>query len=307
MSMTSAIKFVIKSLPGIREVVAERDQLLDERGIIPPGHFYSPIPSLAEVRRDESRIFGTRPRTIPGVEMNEKAQLRLLEEFVDLYESMPFTASKSEGFRYCFDNPAYSYSDAIHLHCMLRHLKPKRVVEVGSGYSSCVTLDTCQHFIDTPVATTFIEPYPELLTSLILDSDRQTIKIIPERLQDVDLDVFKALEQNDVLFIDSTHVGKVNSDVNRIFFEILPALSPGVHIHFHDVFYPFEYPKEWIYQGRSWNELYMLRAFLQYNSEFDIVLMNTFMQLFHRSFFEEKMPLCLKNSGGSIWLRKGKL
>src|SRR5690606_17050723 len=109
---------------------------------------------------------------------------------------------------------------------------------------------------------------------------------------------------NDILFIDSTHVSKINSDVNYIFFEILPRLASGVYIHFHDIFFPFEYPKAWVYEGRAWNEAYILRAFLQYNNAFSVVLMNTFMDQFHKSFFREHMPLCLINPGGSIWIRK---
>jgi len=128
--------------------------------------------------------------------------------------------------------------------------------------------------------------------------------VIPRRLQDVELREFGALGPNDILFVDSTHVGKIDSDVNRIFFEILPSLAAGVHVHFHDVFFPFEYPKEWVQQGRAWNEIYMLRAFLQYNSAFRVVLMNTFLEQFHEEFFRRRMPLCLRNRGGSIWIRK---
>jgi hypothetical protein len=152
--------------------------------------------------------------------------------------------------------------------------------------------------------TTFIDPYPALLISLVMERDKNRINLVPSRLQDVDLDTFEKLQANDILFIDSTHISKINSDVNRIFFDILPKLSSGVHVHFHDIFFPFEYPKDWIYKGIAWNEAYMLRAFLQYNSDFSIVLMNTFMEHFHEPFFQEKMPLCLKNTGGSIWIRK---
>ena len=218
---------------------------------------------------------------------------------------MPFRAHKREELRYYFENPAYSYSDAIFLHSMIRHVEPRRVIEIGSGFSSCVTLDTNELFFNGDIETTFIEPYPDLLLSLLKESDKENVCIISKRLQDVSLNVFEGLQADDILFVDSTHVSKINSDVNRIFFEILPALSSGVYVHFHDVFFPFEYPKEWIYLGRAWNEIYMLRAFLQYNSEFRIVLMNTFMEHFHEAFFRERMPLCLKNPGGSIWIRKG--
>jgi hypothetical protein len=187
---------------------------------------------------------------------------------------------------------------------MIRHLRPRRIIEIGSGHSSCVTLDTNERFFGDSIATTFIEPYPELLLSLVTPRDRERIKLIPMRLQDVPLSEFEALESGDILFVDSTHVSKVGSDVNRLFFDVLPALRAGVHVHIHDVFYPFEYPKEWIYGGRSWSELYLLRAFLQYNEPFRIVLMNTFLEHFHEAFFRERMPLCLENLGGSIWLRK---
>lgn len=289
---------------ALQAATAELASLREACGFVPPGHFYSPIPALAEIRRDEARIFAEPPRSIAGIALREADQLALLEEFAQLYPGIPFGEQPLPGLRYHYDNPSYAYSDGIMLHCMLRHLKPRRLIEVGSGFSSCVTLDTDQRFLGGTMALTFIEPYPDLLHSLTSDADRARITIIPTRLQDVPLDVFRQLEAGDVLFIDSTHVGKIDSDVNRVFFDILPALAPGVVIHFHDVFYPFEYPREWIWFGRAWNELYMLRTFLQFNSSFSVLLMNTFMAHFHRPFFEEKMPLCLKNTGGSIWLRK---
>ncbi|MCW0232844.1 MAG: class I SAM-dependent methyltransferase, partial [Ferrovibrio sp.] len=259
---------------------------------------------LDDVRKDESRIFGEITKNIPGIDMHEQQQLDLLEQFLPFYQDMPFGPGKRDGLRFFFDNPAYSYSDAIFLHCMIRSLKPKRIMEVGSGYSSCMTLDTNDMFFDGCIETTFIEPYPELLRTLIADSDQRNIRIMPTRLQEVDVREFENLQANDILFIDSTHVSKINSDVNYVFFDLLPRLASGVRIHFHDIFYPFEYPKAWVYEGRAWNEMYVLRTFLQYNSQFSIVLMNTFLSHFHESFFRTKMPLCLKNTGGSIWLRK---
>jgi hypothetical protein len=309
--MLTSFKAAIKKLPIFNRIVSERDKLYSELAVlkkdlrfVPPGHFYSPIPSMDEIIRDDSKIFGDIPRNIDGLDLHEAEQLRLLNQFVAYYDEMPFQAQKCEGLRYYFENPAYSYSDAIFLHCMIRHLKPNRIIEVGSGFSSCMTLDTNELFCGGSIATTFIEPYPELLLSLVKEADKSTIKTIPTRLQDVDLREFDALQANDILFIDSTHVSKINSDVNRIFFEILPRLSSGVYIHFHDIFYPFEYPKNWVYEGRAWSEAYLLRAFLQYNSAFSVVFMNTFMEHFHESLFQEKMPLCLKNTGGSIWIRK---
>jgi len=302
---------LIKQLPFIKPLVDERDHLHNlvtawKRHLryVPPGHFYSPISNLDEVRENESVIFGRSPEVLPGIDLGEASQLRLLEEFKIYYAELPFTANKTPGLRYFFENSSYSYSDAITLHCMIRHAQPKRIVEIGSGHSSCVTLDTNELFFSGEIKTTFIEPYPELFLSLIKPSDKESIQLLPSKLQDVDPAVFQSLEANDILFVDSTHVSRINSDVNRILFEILPALKSGVYVHFHDVFYPFEYPKEWVYEGRAWNEAYALRAFLQFNSAFRIVFFNTYLEHFHRAFFEEHMPLCLKNSGGSIWIQR---
>jgi len=301
----------IKKMPYIRSLVKERDQLHNlvtawkrHLGYAPPGHFYSPIPNLDEVKENESSIFGSMPEVIPGIDLAEASQLQLMDEFKTYYPEQPFTDHKTPGLRYYFENTSYSYSDAIILYCMIRHAKPKRIVEIGSGHSSCATLDTNEMFFSGGISTTFIEPYPELLLSLIKPSDQGSIQLIPDKLQDVDSEVFQSLEANDILFVDSTHVCRTNSDVNRILFEILPVLKSGVFVHFHDIFYPFEYPKEWVYEGRAWNEVYALRAFLQFNSAYRIVFFNTYLEHFHRPRFEAHLPLCLKNPGGSIWLQK---
>ena len=230
--------------------------------------------------------------------------MALLREFATYYKDLPFSEKRQQGFRYFFENPSYSYSDAIFLYCMMRHARPKRVIEIGAGYSSCVILDTNERFFANSIDCIFVEPYPELLLSLLKEGDRDRIKIYSEKAQDVDVDMFRALSANDILFVDSTHVSKTGSDVNRIAFEILPVLPSGAYVHFHDIFYPFEYPKEWVYEGRAWNENYLLRAFLQYNSAFEIMRFNTFLEQCHEEFFHRHMPLCLRNRGGSIWLRK---
>jgi len=282
----------------------ELKRLKRNQGVVEAGHFYSPIPSFDQIAKDQSRIFDQMNLATPGVDLNAEAQLQLLGSFVDFYRDLPFTPDKIQGLRYYFENPAYSYSDAILLHCMMRHLKPNRVIEVGSGFSSCMILDTNELFFKRSIKTTFIEPHPELLQSLLEDTENDNIEIIPSQLQHIDLSLFDELQANDILFIDSTHVSKIDSDVNRIIFEILPRLASGVYIHFHDIIYPFEYPRKWVLQGRAWNEAYLLKAFLQFNHSFRTVLMNSYLNQFHREFFEENMPLCLNNTGASIWIRK---
>jgi hypothetical protein len=187
---------------------------------------------------------------------------------------------------------------------MIRHLKPKKIIEAGSGFSSSVILDTNEKFMGSSINCIFIEPYPQRLESLLKDSDKEKVTIHKKRLQEVPMEIFQELTENDILFIDSTHVAKFNSDVNYVIHKILPILVSGVHVHFHDIFYPFEYPREWLLDGKAWNEQYILRAFLQYNKAFKIVMFNTYLESMYEPKIKNLFPLLYKNTGGSIWLKK---
>ncbi len=185
---------------------------------------------------------------------------------------------------------------------MIRCLKPKNIIEIGSGFSSAAMLDINEKLFNNKINITFIEPYPDVLNSLLKKTDK--INLIKSKLQNIDLKLFKILKENDILFIDSTHVSKFNSDVNYIFFNLLPVLNKNVFIHFHDIFYPFEYPKSWLEIGLAWNEAYILRAFLQYNNAFKIIFFNNYLWNFYKSLVSKKIPLFSKNSGGAIWIKK---
>jgi len=332
--LKNTLKRLAALLPPVRRLLAERDalrqknaELQRELGIlartlktdqaasfraawqqdpnvwVPPGHFSSPIPAVRDLKMNEDEVFRY-PPGIRGVDLNEKGQLDLLKSFAAVYPEQPFTPEAIPDRRYFFENPNYSYNDAIVLYCMMRHVRPRRVVEVGSGYSSCAMLDVNELFFDNAIACTFIDPYPQLLRDLIKDSDHAHIQVLGQKVQDVDLEVFRELTASDILFIDSSHVTKTGSDVNYIVFKILPLLKEGVYIHFHDIFYPFEYPTEWVYEGRGWNEAYLLRAFMQYNSAFEIQFFSSFLIENHRDAFESAMPLCFKRPGANLWLKK---
>jgi hypothetical protein len=292
MNMTDQIKNLIRNFASYRSTL-----------YVPLGHYYSPIISPAELEKRKFEIWKAPLNVIPGIDLREKEQLKLLEDFRAHYSLLPFEAQAKEGFRYQYENSMYSYSDGIMLFNMIMHFKPKRIIEVGSGYSSALMLDTNHTFFNNTIQCTFIEPYPERLNSLLKPNEK--IALLQKPVQDIDLSLFGTLEENDFLFIDSTHVSKTGSDVNFIFFEILPRLKKGVKIHFHDIFYPFEYPINWVLEeARNWNEDYLLRAFLSYNSEFRIIMYNTFLEQFHELWFAQNMPLCLRNRGGSIWLER---
>ena len=110
---------------------------------------------------------------------------------------------------------------------------------------------------------------------------------------------------NDILFVDSSHISKVGSDLNHIVFNILPALRPGVVVHFHDIYWPFEYPQEWIVDSkRAWNECYVLRAFMQYNDAFEIMLYPQYLRHKHGALMRELWPSWWDEPGSALWIRK---
>jgi len=305
MKIKKSVTRTIKKLPYLRELFLERDQLRTQfRQEFPPGHYSSPYPCIEEIKRKEIDIFDRIPRTIPAIDLNHEQQLALFQNFKELYREQPFDVHKKPGVRYFFENTSYGSHDAIVLYCFIRQTAPKRIIEIGSGYSSCVILDVNELFFGNGISCTFVDPNPDRLLSLITDRDKANVRIIQSDVQDVGLNPFLELDAGDILLIDSSHVAKINSDVNYLFFEVLPRIRSGVYVHIHDIGYPFEYWKEWIYAGRTWNEAYVLRAFLQYNNAFKIQYFNSFIAQFHRDELAKEMPLCLRDTGGSIWIKK---
>ena len=303
----SSIKLLLKvsRLPGYRRL----QQYFGSRPCNPflkfaaAGHFYSPIPELLEVERDRERIYPEpTPRTLPGIETCELAQRHLLDEFAEYLADCPFVGEQPAR-RYSPNNTFFSIASAVLLHGVLRHFRPQRIVEVGSGYSSAVMLDTnefCQLGIEE---FTFIDPYPERLQSLLTENDRKYCRVINQGVQSVPNSVFESLQENDLLFIDSSHVAKTGSDVVHLMTKIIPMLRPGVVVHVHDIYWPFEYPLAWLRQGIAWNEAYLLHAFLLLNSEFKIVLFNDFCF----KHLPEQLKKCLPafdDAGSSLYFRR---
>ena len=218
--------------------------LLSKRTWVAPGHFYSPIPDFAELEPRAAVLFGPSPASLPDVDVNERRQLEVVDALVPLQEDSIYReADAFEGHRYRYHprNGMFHLTSAACLHLMLRHLRSRRVIEVGSGFTSAVMLDTADAFA-RDLDLTFIEPFPDRLLGLLKPGDRERAHILVSRFQEVDVSVFSRLEAGDLLFVDSSHVMKTDSDVNRLFFEIIPRLVPGVMVHFHDVYYPSSIP-----------------------------------------------------------------
>jgi len=252
-------------------------------------------------------LFSQQIDTIPGVDLREQQQLQLLEELVTWFEEFDAVDMQAEGWRYVPDAPSndfFARNCAFLLYAMLRRFRPARVFEVGSGFSSALMLDVDQCFLDRQTQFTFIEPYPVRLESLIRGEDARRCRILKTGVQDVDPHEFTVLAENDMLFVDSSHVSKIGSDVNVLLFDVLPLLNPGVLVHFHDIHWPFEYSEAFLMEGRYWNESYMLRAFLQYNDTFEVILFDDYLAQRHAETFQRSLPAFSGGLGGSLWLRR---
>jgi predicted O-methyltransferase YrrM len=272
----------------------------------PPGHFYSPICNPRELkRRYRDPRASTLEARLPGIELARHAQLELWRSWEAFLPRARALVANTASRRYRLPSSSYDVGDAIVYICMLCYLRPARLIEVGSGSSSAVALDAFDEFFSERPQCSFIEPYPSYLKSLLKPGDEDSVEIIATDVQDVPASYFEKLQAHDILFIDSTHIVKTGSDVVYELFEILPRLRPGVVVHFHDVFYPFEYPREWaIERNYSWNELYTLRAFLMGNHDWEIMFFNDYFARLERAQVERDAPEILTKPGGGLWLRR---
>jgi len=297
--MRKLVKSLILKTPYIGRLFEQ----VKAQGAYPAGHYYSPIPGPEDVVRN----FESSEKELPDlldIDMNKDHQFQILQDFRKFYGEMLFPGKQNTEWRYYFDQSWFCYADAIFLYCFLRQNKPKRIIEVGSGFSSAVILDTLERFSMEDTEVTFIEPFPDRLESVLRDHDKNRIRIMKSMVQEVPIGKMTSLGSGDLLFIDSSHVVKCGSDLKHLIFEILPQLPSGVFVHFHDVFYPFEYPTDWLNEGRFWNEDYFLRAFLSYNMEWKIYFFNSYVATVFPEYLGENFPLCLKDTGGSLYLRR---
>jgi predicted O-methyltransferase YrrM len=273
----------------------------------PPGHFYSPAVDPAELALEprRSQIWPAEPRATPGVDWRESDQIALCRDIFARQRRLEFREQVSDTpSEYYAQNNQYPPLDAWLLEAMLRWLRPQRMIEVGSGFSSLVTARVNREFLDLALQFTCIEPYPR---QFLIDGVPGISELTVAKVQDVPLEQFAQLRRGDVLFIDTSHTVKTGGDVNWIYHEIIPRLAPGVMVHVHDAFIPGDYPQPWVLEGWGWNEAYLLRSFLTFNSEFEIVLGARYMASLQPDVLTEAFPDWLATTaqgGAALWFRR---
>lgn len=275
------------------------------RLFVRPGHYYSPIVDPDDVRRQRAAGARTEPAE-DGVGLDAARMETFFRRLATHFPQMQFSSASTPGRRYYTQNSMFGIGDAAILAAMIREIRPSRIIEVGSGFSSAVTLDTLDQIgLAENTRCTFIDPDDSRLVTLLGPSDRARVQVLRQPVQATDRGLFAELQAGDILFLDTTHVAKTGSDLVFELFEILPTLKPGVIVHFHDMFAGFEYPDSWALEdNRSWNEVYVIRAFLMYNSAFEILYFNDWFARERRDVVAAAWPAILDNPGGGLWLRR---
>jgi hypothetical protein len=274
-----------------------------EKTLFPNGHFYSPVASRADLAARRDSIWRNRDGCA-GVDFREEAQLKLLHTLARHASGIRFpTEADGAEERYFYSNDQFPALDAEFLYAALCEWRPRKMIEIGSGYSSLVTAEVNRSVLHDALDFTCVEPYPR---QYLIDGVRGITRLKQCKVQDVPADYFAQLGEGDILFIDSSHVAKVGSDVNYLMFDVIPALAPGVYVHIHDIFLPDEYPQKWmIDEGRNWNEQYVTQAFLMFNNEWEVVWAANFMATRHTEEVSRVFPCFPKlGGGGSLWIRR---
>ena len=259
--------------------------------------FYSPLPDLGETGLHYAKAQPLFAATLLLDSARSLDEWRSLAPFFRELNDIPRTATAG----FYWDNWFFPNLDAFVYYGLVRRLRPKRVVEIGSGFSTHIAARALR--TNGSGELHVIEPYP---ASHLLEVVGDLASFHRQRVQDMPFEFFASLAAGDLLFIDSSHVSKVGSDVNHILFEIIPRLTAGLALHFHDIFLPHEYPKDWILaRNWAWNEQYLLLAFLMGNANYRPLIANQVLLNGHEETLRRDLcgldvgPL----SGGSLWIQ----
>jgi len=266
-------------------LVQSRPNLADRWGYhIRPIHYYEPLPDFRSITKEQI----TQRHTYPGIDFSWEQQLALVNELAKFGDEL-------RELEFDFTNGYFGGFDAAVYYALIRHLQPNRVIEIGGGYSTQIAAKALA--ANGKGKLVCIEPYPERLNG----SD---VELIQNRVEEMSVDFFSSLEANDILFIDSSHTVKFRSDVCFEFLEILPRLAPDVWVHVHDIFFPHDYPAEWLINRRlALNEQYLLEAFLSFNKTFVPQLANHWLCLEHNEAAARVWPRA-DNDASSFWMKR---
>lgn len=267
--------------------------------------YESPIPDFEKL--DEA--FWLKRSELVGVDINEKEGLRLLEifesKFKNEYEAFPMNKT-SIPYQYYVNNPMFGSIDAEILHCMIRYFKPGKIIEIGSGYSTFLSaqaiLKNQEEEGSYKCDLVAVEPYPN---AVLKTGFPGLSELVPKPVQEIPLSMFEGLTEDDILFIDSSHVLRTGGDVQFEYLEILPRLNKGVVVQIHDIRFPEDYPKYRLKQNRFYTEQYLLQAFLAFNNAFEVLWPGHYMQLKHPDKLDAAFNKHRQFRGGdSFWMRK---
>ena len=283
-----------------------------EQGCLPmPVHYYSPVPDIQDLR---ARRVWDRRSAMAGVDMREEPQLALLAELGRDFGAecrWPHDPSHDESEFYT-DNSSFSYGCAAATHALIRKLKPRRVIEAGSGFSSRViaaALRANEKDSGGRAEYTVVDPFP----GGALEGLPGVSRVLRQRVELLDADLFRTLGENDILFVDSGHTVRAGGDVNFLVLDILPILAPGVVVHFHDIALPYEYAEVYFTNPRFrvfWTEAYLLQAFLCHNVAYEVLLAMNFLMRDHAAAFRSAWPhydpSLHRFPSHSFWIRRAR-
>lgn len=277
----------------------------------PPGHPHSPITDPNDLFVLQAVAGQTETGDFTALEhrsdltIDEPAQLRLLGWLGEHGSKFPFQGGPASEWRYHTQNGHFGHADAALLFAMLLEYKPSRLIELGCGFSSLLVMDVNDGFLDHRLDASFFDPRPDGVLSSLTPLDSYRERVQAKHSQEVPTQAFEQLQRGDVLSLETSHVAKTGSDVCDILFRILPSLAPGVLVHLHDIFFPFEYPESWVVQdNRSWSEAYILRAFLQFNGTFRVLFFNDLMARKYTAEMRAAFPALEDTNASSLWLEK---
>jgi uncharacterized UPF0146 family protein len=296
LTLIGIIWFRIIRYWGIRNLPIAKSLFL-KFGLIPiVDHYYEP---LIDYRRLPKK------NPITNLNLREEAQLEFIRQFNYQSELIEIPREKHKENRYYFHNQSFSAGDAELYYSIIRYYKPKKIIEVGSGFSTLLALEAIRKTKEEDgsfdCALTCIEPFEmRFLESL-------NVTLVRELIENVNLSIFNTLIAGDVLFIDSSHIIRPGGDVSYLILEVLPKLPIGVFVHFHDIFIPRHYPADWLQnEYRLWNEQYLLEAFLLGNKAFEVICSFNHLFATHKEDVLSIFPVLKEGSGsvGSFWLKK---